>query len=318
MDAISLDIIKAYYLQLQEEITVGLEALESAYSDKTFAQDSWERPEGGGGRSRVLSEGAVFEKAGVGFSHVHGSLPAHMKAQGHAGETFDAMGVSLVIHPRNPFVPVIHMNIRHFRVEGGERWFGGGIDLSPAYVIDEDAIWFHDQLKQTCAPFGEELYPAFKTWCDEYFTIKHRGEMRGIGGIFYDYLGASQPESYAGGRALPPLPELPSKQGGAGLFAFNKAIGNAFVMIYTELVTRNWQKPYDEAHKRWQHIRRGRYTEFNLVYDRGTTFGLQTNGRVESILMSLPPQAAWLYNHQPEAGSLEAESLKGFQPKAWA
>lgn len=303
---ISLETIIAYLKDLQSEICAALETLDSG---ARFRSDAWERPEGGGGLSRVIENGKVFEKGGVNFSHVHGMLPDVLKPEAAKTKTapdyFHATGVSIVIHPQNPFVPIIHMNVRYFCMSekvGGpitDEWFGGGIDLSPAYPNESDTRHLHATLKTACDPFDETYYPKFKKECDDYFTIRHRREMRGVGGIFYDHLRPVDGEERA------------------RLFAFMRSVGNSFVPIYAPIVERNKDKPFTAANKEWQFIRRGRYAEFNLVYDRGTHFGLRTNGRIESILMSLPPHAEWKYDHHPEPGSEEEKTLAFFQPKEW-
>lgn len=298
----SLDSIKNYLVDLQQQICNGLEKLDGK---AVFVSDKWERTEGGGGDSRVIIDGNVFEKGGVNFSHVHGKLPEVLKSDTRHADYFHATGVSIVIHTQNPYVPIIHMNVRYFcmmEAEDGtivDEWFGGGIDLSPAYPNEQDIIFFHQYLKNECDKFDSDYYPKFKTWCDEYFTIKHRNQMRGIGGIFYDHLRPN---------------DTCNKQ---ELFEFMQAVGNSFLPIYTEIVNRNKQRTFTDAQKEWQFIRRGYYTEFNLVYDRGTHFGLKTNGRIESILMSLPPHAEWKYNFQPEINSEEYKALQYFQAKNW-
>ncbi len=282
--------IASTYKAIQHEITTAIEALDGK---ATFVEELWERDGGGGGRTRVIQDGDILEKGGVNFSAVHGELPAPVrKAFGVDEGEFFATGVSIVIHPNNPLVPIIHMNIRYFELSDTVRWFGGGIDLTPHYVDEEDARFFHLALKEACDRHHPDFYPRFKTHADDYFFIKHRNETRGIGGIFYDRL-------------------TPEKTGVSWeeIFEFSCTIGRSFVPIYTELVNRSRQKAFTEAQKDWQYVRRGRYVEFNLVYDAGTKFGLETNGRIESILMSLPPQAHWPYDHQPEAGSEEAKTL---------
>jgi len=267
-------------------------ALEDCDGKGKFQEDLWERPGGGGGRTRILSSGNIIEKGGVNFSAVHGQLPdvlvkeMKLKASG-----FYATGVSIVQHPNHPMVPIIHMNIRYFELEDGTCWFGGGIDLTPHYVVKDDASWFHQQMKNTCDAHSEDYYARFKKWADDYFFIRHRNETRGVGGIFFDKL--TPDDTY-------------SK---SDRFAFIKAVGESFAPIYTELINRNRARSFTDENRKWQHIRRGRYVEFNLVYDRGTKFGLETGGRIESILMSLPENASWYYNHQPEEGSVEAETL---------
>ncbi len=292
---ISKEQIAEEYKQIQDEICSALEQLDGQSS---FVEEIWERDGGGGGRTRVIQNGNILEKGGVNFSAVHGKLPESVKRGLKVEqEDFFATGVSIVMHPNHPMVPIIHMNIRYFEmpsaVEGGQpsRWFGGGIDLTPHYVIEDDARFFHDQLKTTCDQFHPDFYHRFKTWADDYFFIKHRNETRGIGGIFYDRLTASDDISWE------------------NIFEFSKAVGRTFAPVYTELVNRNRHKPYNKQQQQWQYQRRSRYAEFNLVYDAGTKFGLETNGRIESILMSLPPTAQWLYNYEPEAGSEEETTL---------
>lgn len=291
-----LNSIIGYLHDLQDRICSRLEQIDG---QAKFQEDIWRRAEGGGGKSRLLRNGAVFEKGGVNFSHVHGPLPEHLSKEGHQGDTFNATGVSLVIHPLNPFVPIVHLNVRYFETNAGVSWFGGGIDLTPAYPFEEDVLFFHQGLKQVCDAFHPEWYVAYKNWCDRYFYIKHRNEMRGVGGIFYDYLKPQNEEEKN------------------RYFNWMQAVGNSFNSLYGTIVEKRKQHPWDESHKVWQKIRRGRYAEFNLVYDRGTKFGLETNGRTESILMSLPPEAIWEYNHQPPAGSAEAEALSWFQPQEY-
>lgn len=281
------------YKQIQDEICAGLEL---ADGKGRFEEELWTREGGGGGRTRIIQNGAVLEKGGVNFSAVEGKLPENIKkAFGVTEDDFFATGVSIVIHPINPWVPIIHMNIRYFEMISGEkemRWFGGGIDLTPHYVINEDAEFFHKSLKATCDKFKDDFYSRFKKWADDYFFIKHRNETRGVGGIFYDRL---NPESTG----------LSWEQ----LFEFSKAVGRTFLPMYTELIARNRDKPFNEKQKDWQFQRRSRYVEFNLVYDAGTKFGLETNGRIESILMSLPPQANWVYDFKPEPGTEEEKTL---------
>ncbi|MFK8162047.1 MAG: oxygen-dependent coproporphyrinogen oxidase [Lewinella sp.] len=284
--------ITAFFQSLQDEICSALSAADGG----TFREDSWDRPGGGGGRARVLN-GNHIEKGGVNFSAVHGELPpAAAKSLEVAPEEtgFYATGVSIVLHPKNPHVPIIHMNVRYFELDGGRFWFGGGIDLTPHYIVPEQAAYFHQQLKNTCDQFDSAYYPKFKTWADDYFFIPHRNETRGVGGIFYD--------------RLSPATEGKDKQ---MLFEFTKAVGRTFAPTYLELLARNKDLPFTEKESEWQKLRRGRYVEFNLVWDRGTKFGLTTNGRTESILMSLPPLAGWVYDFQPEAGSREEATLAG-------
>ncbi|MFD1629722.1 oxygen-dependent coproporphyrinogen oxidase [Pseudopedobacter beijingensis] len=282
------------YKKIQSEITHGLEKLDGI---SIFEEENWERPGGGGGRTRVIQNGDLIEKGGVNFSAVHGILPeAIKKAFKTDKDEFFATGVSIVLHPHNPWVPIIHMNIRYFEMDAnnGEslRWFGGGIDVTPHYVIEEDAQFFHQHIKSVCDRSSAEFYPKFKKWADDYFFIKHRHETRGIGGIFYD-------------RLTPQNTGLSYEN----IFEFSKNVGRSFVPIYTHLVENNRDKSITEQDKQWQYIRRSRYAEFNLVYDSGTKFGLETDGRIESILMSMPPMASWVYDYKPENGSLEEKTL---------
>ena len=286
--------ITADYQTIQDEICLELENLDGK---AMFEEEKWEREGGGGGRTRVIQNGNIFEKGGVNFSAVHGKLPEVMtKALKVASEDFFATGVSIVIHPNHPLVPIIHMNIRYFEMpaENGVepvRWFGGGIDLTPHYVFEEDALFFHQQLKNVCDKFNSEFYSKFKTWADDYFFIKHRDETRGIGGIFYDRITANSDLTWD------------------TIFEFSKALGRIFAPTYIELVNRHKNESFTEQQQLWQYLRRSRYAEFNLVYDAGTKFGLETNGRIESILMSLPPTAKWVYNYQAEPGSEEEKTL---------
>lgn len=289
--------VKAYLLDLQDRICNAL-AVEDGGAQ--FAEDSWTRAEGGGGRSRVLTNGAVIEKGGVNFSHVHGTqMPASATAHRPelAGRAFEAMGVSLVIHPHNPYVPTSHANVRFFiaEKEGAEPvwWFGGGYDLTPYYGNQEDVVHWHQTAKNACDPLGGHLYPKFKKWCDEYFYLKHRDEARGVGGLFFDDYNA---ENFAHS------------------FDLMRAVGDSYVPAYQPIVNARKNIPFTERERDFQLYRRGRYVEFNLVYDRGTLFGLQTGGRTESILMSLPPLVRWEYNWQPEAGTAEAELYEKFLP----
>jgi len=291
------DAVKIYLLDLQQYICTALEAEES---DGRFEQDSWQHESGGGGQSRVLQNGEVFEQAGVNFSHVHGDeLPAAASAARPqlAGCSFEALGVSLVIHPRNPYVPTAHMNVRFFiaKRDDGDSiwWFGGGFDLTPYYPFKEDVIHWHRTAKTACDEFGADVYPRYKKWCDDYFYIKHRNEARGVGGLFFDDL---------------------NDGGFDRSFSFTKSIGDHFTKAYVPIVAKRKGTAYGEREKEFQHYRRGRYVEFNLVYDRGTLFGLQTGGRTESILMSLPPQVSWRYNWQPQPGSPEALLYEEFLP----
>jgi len=293
--------IKNYLLGLQDRICA---ALEQDDGRQQFREDAWERPEGGGGRSRVLTDGAVFEQGGVNFSHVFGKqLPPSATAHRPelAGRVWQALGVSLVIHPRNPYVPTSHMNVRFFIAEkdGAEPvwWFGGGFDLTPYYPFDEDALHWHRSARAACEPFGADYYPRFKKWCDEYFYLKHRGETRGIGGLFFDDL-------HEGGF----------EHG----FGFMRSVGDRYLDAYRPIVARRKDTPYGERERDFQLYRRGRYVEFNLVYDRGTLFGLQSGGRTESILMSLPPLVKWRYNWRPEPGTPEARLYEDFlRPRDW-
>ncbi|MDR8525828.1 MULTISPECIES: oxygen-dependent coproporphyrinogen oxidase [Shewanella] len=294
-------VVKAFLLDLQNRICNGLEALDGVAK---FAEDSWKREEGGGGQSRVLTGGAVFEQAGVNFSHVTGaSMPASATAHRPelAGRSFEAMGVSLVIHPNNPHIPTTHANVRFFiaNKDGADPvwWFGGGFDLTPYYPYLEDVVEWHQSAKALCEPFGEEVYPKYKQWCDEYFWLPHRNETRGVGGLFFDDL---------------------NKQGFEQSFAFMQAVGNGFLTAYAPIVERRKDTEYGEHERQFQLYRRGRYVEFNLVYDRGTLFGLQTGGRTESILMSMPPLVRWQYAYTPEAGSPESLLYSDFlKPRDW-
>ncbi len=275
-----------WYKSLQDNICKGLEKADDL---AVFKEDIWERPEGGGGRSRVIENGNVFEKGGVNFSAVNGQLPENIKrALGVNQSEFFASGVSIVLHPKNPWVPIIHMNTRYFEIEGETWWFGGGIDLTPIYIDKAQAVHFHGALRSTCNRFDDAYYSEFKKWADDYFFIKHRNETRGVGGIFYDRLNNKDWDE---------------------LFLFNKAVGDTFLPSYLPIVEENKNKPFSEENRNWQLIRRGRYVEFNLVYDKGTKFGLETNGRIESILMSLPTHASWPYNFQAQKNSPEQATL---------
>lgn len=276
------------FRELQDDICRRLEAADGGGK---FTEDNWVRPEGGGGRSRVI-EGVTIEKGGVMFSAVHGPLPEPVaKSMQLPSTDFFATGVSIVLHPHSPMAPIIHMNVRYFETGTGRWWFGGGIDLTPHYVVPDDARYFHGQLKSVCDRFHTRFYPDFKQQADDYFFIRHRNETRGIGGIFFDYLDEKTGFTQE------------------NLFDFAVAVGETFAPTYIELLRRAAARTSTEREKRWQMLRRGRYVEFNLVWDRGTKFGLETNGRVESILMSMPPVAHWEYNFQPEPGSAEAETL---------
>jgi coproporphyrinogen III oxidase len=284
--------IQEWFKELQTSIC---DALERADEKAKFATDVWQRPGGGGGVSRVITGGNVIEKGGVNFSAVWGKAPQEMvkllKMPEATDAEFLATGVSIVIHPENPMVPIIHMNVRYFEMSNGVWWFGGGIDLTPHYVNDDDARFFHHTLKSVCDKHHPSFYPEFKKWADEYFFIRHRNETRGVGGIFFDYLKDTDGHTKR------------------SRFEFVKSVGNSFAPVYTSLIERNRSKEYSDNQKQWQYLRRGRYVEFNLVWDRGTKFGLETDGRTESILMSLPPQANWIYNFTPGQGSAEAETL---------
>ena len=295
------EIVRSYLLDLQDRIATALETEDGSCQ---FSEDNWDRPEGGGGRSHVLEGGAVFEKAGINFSDVQGaSLPPSATAtRPHlAGAPFRAMGVSVVCHPLNPHVPTTHMNVRFFYAEpvDGEPiwWFGGGFDLTPYYGHTEDAVHWHQTARDACAPFGNELYPKFKDICDTYFFLPHRNEPRGIGGIFFDDF---------------------STGGFEQAFAFMQSVGDHFMPAYQPIVAKRKAAPYTERERNFQLYRRGRYVEFNLVHDRGTHFGLQSKGRTESILMSLPPLVRWDYDWHPEPGSAEATLYDVFlKPKDW-
>lgn len=275
-----------FFKGLQDDICNQL----SRADGTTFQEDLWNRPGGGGGRSRVIL-GNHIEKGGVNFSAVHGNMPEKIvNALGVEPGSFLATGVSIVLHPRNPWVPIIHMNVRYFEMENGTWWFGGGIDVTPHYVNLDEAQFFHRELKTVCDRHHEDYYPKFKDWADQYFYVRHREETRGIGGIFFDRMDASDGFSKE------------------NRFNFVQDVGKAFCPIYLKLLNDNKERPYAETEHNWQRVRRGRYVEFNLVWDRGTKFGLDTGGRIESILMSLPPQANWVYNYQPEPGSKEAKT----------
>ena len=302
MDIPDIELVKNYLLNLQDGICSSLEAIES---QTLFIEDNWDRGNNtGGGRTRVMEKGRVFEQAGVNYSHVRGdSLP--VSATQHrpelAGRKFEALGVSLVIHPNNPFVPTSHANVRFFIAEKeGEEpiwWFGGGFDLTPYYGFEEDAVHWHQQAQNACKPFGDDLHAKYKKWCDEYFYLKHRDEQRGIGGLFFDDL---------------------NEGGFERCFGIMQSVGNHFLPAYIPIVKQRISVPFTDKQKDFQLYRRGRYVEFNLVYDRGTLFGLQTGGRTESILMSLPPQVSWRYNWSPEPNSPESELYDVFlKPRDW-
>ena len=286
--------VKAYLADLQNSIVTGLEAIDG----KSFQRDGWDRPDGGGGLSCVIEEGNVLERGGVNFSYVFGhGLPASATAARPelAGRSFEAAGVSLVLHPRNPYAPTVHMNVRFFEAkkEGADSvwWFGGGMDLTPYYGFEEDAIHFHQTCKTALDSIGSDYYPRFKKWCDEYFFLKHRKEPRGIGGVFFDDF--NQPDF-------------------STCFKLTQRVGDHFLPAYAPILERRLNVPYGEQERDFQAYRRGRYVEFNLVWDRGTLFGLQTGGRTESILMSLPPIVKWRYNWVPQAGSSESKLYTDF------
>jgi coproporphyrinogen III oxidase len=301
LDTPDIQAIEAYLLGLQDRIC---DALEHADGGGRFREDAWKREAGGGGRTRVLGDGEVFEQAGINFSHVHGAgLPASATAQRPelAGRGFQALGVSLVIHPRNPYVPTSHANVRFFLAEKPQAdpvwWFGGGYDLTPYYGFEEDVRHWHRTARDACAPFGDDVYPRFKQWCDDYFYIRHREEPRGIGGLFFDDL---------------------NQWGFSRCFEFLRAVGDSYLRAYLPIVQRRRSQAYGERETDFQRYRRGRYVEFNLVYDRGTLFGLQSGGRTESILMSLPPRVAWRYDWRPAPGSPEARLYEVFlKPRDW-
>jgi coproporphyrinogen III oxidase len=306
-----LDRAAQYFRELQDRIVAALEAIDG----HRFREDSWQRPGGGGGRTRVLAEGALFEKAGVNFSDVHGELRSDLPG-GLPGDgpRFRASGISLVLHPRSPHIPTVHANFR--RIERGSAgWFGGGADLTPYYLDEADATHFHRTLKAASDRHDAGLYPRFKRWCDRYFFITHRGEPRGLGGMFFDYLGAGserqageKPNDKAGDKANEKVawPTSEIETDPERTFAFVRGVGDAFLDAYLPIVERHRNETWTPEERHWQLIRRGRYVEFNLVYDRGTVFGLKTDGRVESILMSLPNEARWEYAHEPSPGSREA------------
>ena len=301
MSTPDVNAVKEYLLSLQNNICAELETEDG---EGKFEQESWDREQGGGGQSRVLADGAVFEQAGVNFSHVFGEqMPASATAHRPelAGRNFQAMGVSLVIHPHNPYVPTSHANVRFFiaEKEGSDPiwWFGGGFDLTPYYPFEDDVVHWHRISRDACLPFGQEVYPKYKKWCDEYFYLKHRNEPRGVGGLFFDDL---------------------NEWGFDKSFAFMRSVGDHYIKAYRPIVARRKDTDYGSRERDFQLYRRGRYVEFNLVYDRGTLFGLQTGGRTESILMSMPPLVRWRYNWQPEPGSAEAKLYEEFlKPKDW-
>lgn len=288
--------VQAYFADLQQRLVVALEATDGT----SFRSDSWERTEGGGGNSRIVEDGGVFERGGVNLSRVHGkALPPSATAARPqlAGQPWEAMGVSLVLHPRNPYCPTVHMNVRFFAAQSAW-WFGGGMDLTPYYGFEEDARHFHQTCKQALAPFGPDYHPRFKRWCDEYFHLRHRDEPRGIGGLFFDDL-ADRDFDFS--------------------FSLARSVGDGFLGAYLPILARRKDAPFGERERKFQAYRRGRYVEFNLVHDRGTLFGLQSGGRAESILMSLPPRAEWRYDWKPEPGSPEEKLYTDFlRPRDWA
>lgn len=282
--------ISTYFQHLQDQICT---AIEETDGKGKFHEDLWQHHGGGGGRTRLIQSGNILEKGGVNFSAVQGQTSEALMKQMNLTEQAEyfATGVSIVMHPLSPMVPIIHMNVRYFEMSNGVSWFGGGIDLTPHYIVDEEARWFHQQLKATCDAHDPNYYSKFKHWADDYFFLPHRQETRGVGGIFFDYLKPTNDEH--------------KNQ----LFEFVKAVGETFAPTYTELMRKNHELPFGEDEKKWQLVRRGRYVEFNLVWDRGTKFGLETGGRTESILMSLPPLAGWEYDHQPAPNSREDYTL---------
>jgi len=293
----------AYIHELQDTITSKFEEIDGKVK---FQEDIWKRPEGGGGRTRIIENGNIIEKGGVNISGVHGKLPDTMQQYfGVKDADFFACGLSLVIHPKNPMIPTVHANWRYFEMYNKDReiidqWFGGGQDLTPYYLFDEDAKHFHQVCKTACDKHHDDFYKKYKTRCDEYFYNSHRNEARGIGGLFFDYCKASDDMSMQ------------------NWYNFVTEVGNNFLEAYTPIVEKRKELPYTEAQRKWQEIRRGRYVEFNLVHDKGTLFGLKTNGRIESILMSLPPHVQWVYDHHPEVGSEEERLINVLKnPKNW-
>jgi coproporphyrinogen III oxidase len=292
-------VVIAYLRKLHDQITDGIERIDGGQ----FRCDAWKRPEGGGGESRVLSQGTIFEQAGINFSHVVGTqLPPSATAARPelVGASWQAAGISLVLHPRNPYIPTTHANVRFFMAEKPGMapvwWFGGGFDLTPFYAFDDDVLHWHRIAKRACDPFGADVYTRYKAECDKYFFLKHRNETRGIGGLFFDDL---------------------NHMGFERSFAFQQSVGDHFVQAYLPIVERRKDMPYGEHERQFQLYRRGRYVEFNLVYDRGTLFGLQSNGRTESILMSMPPLVRWEYDYKPDPGSAEARLIEYLKPRDW-
>ena len=292
-----------YIHELQDTITSKLEMIDGS---AVFKEDIWKRPEGGGGRTRIIENGAVFEKGGVNISGVHGKLPASMQAYFKVKDVdFFACGLSLVLHPKNPMAPTVHANWRYFEMydEQGvviDQWFGGGQDLTPYYLFEEDAVHFHQSCKTACDKHNPDFYSTYKKRCDEYFYNSHRDEARGIGGLFFDYCKASE--------------TMDMQQ----WYEFVKEVGDSFLEAYVPILEKRVQLPFTKEEQNWQEIRRGRYVEFNLVHDKGTLFGLKTNGRIESILMSLPPKVQWVYDHQPEPNSKEEQLMRVLKtPKNW-
>jgi len=313
--------VSQWFQQLQDDIC---RALTTADGQGSFAEDLWQRPGGGGGRTRILTNGQVIAKGGVNYSAVHGPTPeAILKALQLEKADFYATGVSIVMHPNSPMVPIIHMNVRYFEMSNGTWWFGGGIDLTPYYPFDEDVVNFHRTIKEACDRNHPEYYNTFKRWCDEYFYLKHRQETRGVGGVFFDYQDGTG-ELYRGPNQDGPAAKhskqvgQPAQRSWEDLFKFAIDCGDAFLPSYVPIVEKRRHTEYGEHQRNFQLYRRGRYVEFNLVYDRGTIFGLQTNGRTESILMSLPPMVRWEYSYAPEPGTPEAKLYDLFlKPQDW-
>jgi coproporphyrinogen III oxidase len=302
---------RSFFAELQDQICAALELLDGV---GRFREDLWTRDEGGGGRTRVMENGGVFEKAGVNFSEVFGKFDDAFAGRLPLGDgtEFFATGISLVLHPSNPFVPTVHANFRYLE-RGSGRWFGGGTDLTPYYPYLEDAVHFHRTLKDACDQFDPEFYPRFKKWCDEYFFLKHRDETRGVGGIFFDYLADDSSREHSGADGEHQTVGLSIES----IFEFVKQMGRSFLPAYIPIAQRRKDEEYTDRERQFQLLRRGRYVEFNLVYDRGTHFGLQTRGRTESILMSLPPLVRWQYDYHPEPGTREAEAWNFFHPRDW-